>query len=241
MSTLIPHAIVDRAKNKLQTFYDKLQVSDAGEDFYTLIQSCLDIFFVRYTKDMGWAGAYEACDPKPMEDHQAISIIKAKVVPWLRMAKQYIKPSSKCWQDFQVMHNLFEVWFGKDVPPLSEPPDKDVQPLSEPPEKSVRNRKIYAVDNFDANEIKIESINTAIATLQQQMSQLPGINQRLLALEAKFTENAKTPRRRLGTFPGGDPFSNADSSDPRSDMHQQASIDTLLQKISKLENDFKCL
>jgi hypothetical protein len=68
-------------------------------------------------KRFGINGTYEACEPKPMEPKIAIGLIKEQVMPWLRRAKQCIKTTSPDWEGFQIMHNFFELWFGKDVQP----------------------------------------------------------------------------------------------------------------------------
>jgi hypothetical protein len=52
-----------------------------------------------------------------MEPKIAIGLIKEQVMPWLRRAKQCIKTTSPDWEGFQIMHNFFELWFGKDVQP----------------------------------------------------------------------------------------------------------------------------
>jgi hypothetical protein len=51
MSTAVPDKIVDKAKTKLETFFMKMQEADEG--FRALIQSCFDLFWFRYSKDLG--------------------------------------------------------------------------------------------------------------------------------------------------------------------------------------------
>jgi hypothetical protein len=266
MSTDIPPGIVDKAKDKLHILFSNMRVSN--DDFYICIKSCFDFFWNQYYEDRGSWGTQEAFDPKPMEPPEAINIIRQKVMPLLRRAKGCIKNESPYWIDFQLAYNFFEQWFGSNLQP---PPDKVLNKVlnsknseNEPPSNKVLNFE----ESQHERAYDMNSINTLIETLQKQMNAVPSILLRLDNLEAKVTSlhqqtskppqntpeedaqqetPAKTPgnivreRRRLGTFPEIDPFSNSPPVNPRSDMHQQASIDTLLQKISKLENDFKCL
>jgi hypothetical protein len=254
MSTDIPSKIVDKAKNKLQSFFDNMRVSN--NDFYKNIKLCFDLFWKQYSQ------GYE---PIPMELPEAIDIIKQEVMPNLRKAHACIHKQSPYWFDFHVMYNFFEKWFGSSSQP---PPDKVLNEVSNS-EKSEQETHFNEVLNVEESQHEhsydMHRINIVIATLQQQMNALPSILFRLDNLEAKVTSlhqqtskplqntpeeaaqaetPAKTPeniarqRRRLGTFPGEkDPFSSSGPSNPRSDMHQQASIDTLLQKIRDLETD----
>jgi hypothetical protein len=273
MSTDIPPGIVERAKNKIQTLFDKMRVSN--DEFYILIKSCFDLFWDRYSEDMGWIGTRMACVPKPMEHPDAINIIRKQVMPWLRRAQACIDDNSQYFLEFQAMHIFFKKWFDNDTQQPSNKVLNSEKSENEPPSNKVLSSEKSENEPPSNNEksqherpYDMNSINILISTLQKQMNAVPSILLRLDNLEAKVTSlhqqtsqppqntpkedaqqetpakspaNTVTDRRRLGTFSTKDPFSNSYPEYPKSDMHQQASIDTLLQKISLLENDFKCL
>jgi hypothetical protein len=243
MSTAITPAItpevVNKAKNKLQNLFERMR--PPKDNFYTLIKQCFDLFWVQYHKDWGWA-SHDACDPKPMEDTEVINIIREKFMPRLREAKLYINPNSGYFEEF----NTTFIFFVNNFDNYTQPPSNQ-PPSNQPPSNKVLNSEKSEHEHaYDMN-----CINIFIATLQKQMSVVPSILQRLDNLEAKVArlheqpqkppetkpENETKPRQRLGTFPEKDPFSNSNPSNPRSDMHQQASVDTILQKISALETD----
>ena len=194
---------VEEVKYKLEKIMNLLPERDTNI-FFMNIKLCFEMFWHYKRRESGLQDFYYTSVLKQMDDTIANTIIKKEVMPLLEQVKSNSGQYPAVVNDFQSLYSYIQTQFREPTQSPSIPTPQMTTPSVSHASAEVTSlhsevrglqSRISALESaLKGFYTKNAAYDTAIATLQTEMSKLPQILQRLEKLETPFFSRFKTKK-----------------------------------------------